>query len=87
MKNYVKIKFKASEQEPKWYWAIKLGDMVYQKCDKGGTATFSKRKKKKGKPVEYKEMLIGQPLEEKQAVMNLKYAELEVVEETNHGNE
>jgi len=74
MIEYVRIKFQPAGVRPRWYWAIKIKPLTYKRVKKDGSETM-----KETKSAITEELLIGEPLIEKPAKMNLHYAWLEVV--------
>lgn len=76
-KPYVHILFKPAGKAPRWYWAIKLCGGHYQRCLKDGGLEVATVVRKDGTTVVRTELLIGESLKERRAVMNLHYAELE----------
>lgn len=76
-KKYVRIRFKPHQKRAQWYWAVKLGPQKFKRVKRDGDTCMSERRRKDGTIVCREELLIGKPLEERKARMNLKYAELE----------
>lgn len=73
---YVRILFKAAgNKRAAWYWAIKLGNGMYKRCKPDGDTSMGFNAKKN---VTTEELLVGEPVEEKIATMNLRYEELEI---------
>lgn len=79
---YVRIKFRPAGKKARWYWAIKLRDNLFVRCDKEGDEWSDGGKTSEGVEIDRKELLYGKPLEECPARMNLTYGWLEVVEES-----
>ena len=78
---YVRVKFKPPKGRARWWWAVKVKDGVYNRLSKDGepwTPTVEKTDED-GEPVYVKtiDALIGTPLEERPAGMNVRYGELE----------
>jgi hypothetical protein len=76
-KEYVRIKFKAAGARPRWYWAIKISSQQFKEVTKAGDECVKEVVRRDGTIVCTEHLLIGQPIEEHRAVMNLHYAELE----------
>lgn len=76
--NYVRIKFHpAGAKRPRWYWAVKLGEGRYMRCNKEGDTSKDGGKTPEGALIEKQELLMGKPIEERPAKMNLHYGWLE----------
>jgi hypothetical protein len=81
MKRYVRIKFRPAGRRPRWFWAVKLGTGRYKRTTKDGDTCIAEKERPDGTVVCTEELLIGKPLTEKPARMNLKYGWLEVAED------
>jgi hypothetical protein len=79
-KKYVRIKFKPVDKPPRWYWARKLKPGMYKRVLPDGDECVKEKELPDGTSVCTSELLVGKPIEEKPARMNLMYAELEVVD-------
>lgn len=74
---YVRILFKvAGAKRAAWYWAIKIKDGAYKRCKIDGETEMAHSKKNK---TYTEEVFFGQPIEERKAIMNCNYCELEVL--------
>jgi len=76
MKNelqYVRILFKPHAGPARWYWAIRVRPGVYRRVKKDGDTVL-----KETATVVTEEILVGEPLKERAARMNVFYAELEI---------
>jgi hypothetical protein len=76
-RRYVRIKFRPAGKKPRWYWAIKLAPGRYKRTRKDGDVCIAEKVRKDGVTVCTEELLIGEPIEERPARMNTKYAWLE----------
>lgn len=74
MINYMRIHFKTHNKKARWYWVIKIKDGLYKRVTKEGDTEMSSKIMKGN----YEEILMGKPLIERKARMNLHYAWLEV---------
>jgi hypothetical protein len=79
MRQYVRIKFQPVGKRPRWYWAIKLRQGRYKRTTKEGDPCIAERRRPDGVIVCTEELLIGEPIEERPARMNLHYAWLEEI--------
>jgi len=75
-RGYVHVKFKPIDCPARWYWARKIKDGFYKRLMKDGGEEISS-KVVEGVETVLEEILVGQPLAERPARMNLHYGELE----------
>jgi hypothetical protein len=78
-KAYVRIKYRGAGQRARWYWAIKLKPGMYKQVLPDGNQCIHEVVREDGVSVCREHLMIGEPIAERPARMNLRYAELEEV--------
>lgn len=74
-KPYVRVKFKAAGQRPRWHWALQLGEKCFERVRRNGDPAVAD-KEKDGTITTTRDLLIGEPIEVRKAAMSAKYTEL-----------
>ncbi|MCP4203750.1 MAG: hypothetical protein GY769_17670 [bacterium] len=76
-KPYVRVLFRGHNwARARWYWAIKRKPGLYLRVTDEGDENIKERAIRGG-ILQTQELLVGEPLEERPAVMNLHYGKLE----------